>query len=231
MSETLRVPDPELLMERHVAPEFPEPHFAPGMVGRMAVMHTIAEAHAAVSEREYPSWEAKGRGREIASARKRLASLGEYANELFYSSIVSHHPSKWMREAVGLPTVVSDDPEIRQEQINNFFQILTEKKPGSSRYEVPNRTFVNFLEWYNYASVRDQGRSEEEMVPEVAREIVEATGPNETVIYEGHGGRTVEDPDGNRFVIEKDGSRWVAYSARGGLSYMGPDDLVGYYEV
>src|SRR5205814_974036 len=66
---------------------------------------------------------------------------------------------------------------------------------------------------------------------EVARHKVEdATLPTDTVVHESaSGGRTVEDERGNLYVIEPDGSRWVSYSATSGLSYMGPDDLVGYY--
>ena len=35
----------------------------------------------------------------------------------------------------------------------------------------------------------------------------------------------------NVYVIGADGSRWLQYSAASGLSYSGPDDLVGYYDL
>jgi hypothetical protein len=57
-----------------------------------------------------------------------------------------------------------------------------------------------------------------------------ATGAKETVVHQSaDGGRTVEDERGNLYVVEPDGSRWISYSSTSGLSYMGPNDLVGYY--
>ena len=57
----------------------------------------------------------------------------------------------------------------------------------------------------------------------------EAYWKRDKIISGSESGTVVEDYKGNRFFVEPDGSRWISYSASSGLSYMGPDDGLGYY--
>ena len=57
----------------------------------------------------------------------------------------------------------------------------------------------------------------------------EAYCKRDKILSKSEHGSVVEDYEGNIFVVEQDGTRWMSYSVSSGLSYMGPDDYVGYY--
>jgi hypothetical protein len=53
-------------------------------------------------------------------------------------------------------------------------------------------------------------------------------GPKDNVIYEYANGSKLVERGGNEYVVEADGSEWLKRSSYG-LSYDGPDDMIGYY--
>jgi len=121
-------------------------------LGRLAVRSGLIDAF---DQLDGFAPDSKATGKLTAQARYQVAHLDQNRQEIFYDVVAQNEPPEWLRQQIGFPDSDMGDDDTHGERVHDFFDNLT-RKETNGRYAIPNRAFVNFLEWHNYVLSQKQ---------------------------------------------------------------------------